>query len=66
MSPKPSSARTPPPAFDVQSFLRSAGVSARSVRFATGAFIFAQGAKANSVFYAQAGGIKLSVLSSAG
>ena len=66
MSPKPSSARTPPPAFDVQSFLRSAGVSARSVRFATGAVIFAQGAKANSVFYAQAGGIKLSVLSSAG
>src|SRR4029450_3043737 len=66
MSPKPSSARTPPPAFDVQSFLRSAGVSARSVRFATGAVIFAQGAKANSVFYAQAGGIKLAVLSSAG
>jgi CRP/FNR family cyclic AMP-dependent transcriptional regulator len=66
MSPKPSSARTTPPAFDVQSFLKSAGVSPRTVRFATGAVIFAQGAKANSVFYAQVGGIKLSVLSSAG
>jgi CRP-like cAMP-binding protein len=36
------------------------------VRCAAGAVIFAQGAQANSVFYAQAGGVKLSVLSSAG
>jgi len=39
---------------------------ARTVRFATGAVVFAQGAQANSVFYVQEGGVKLSVLSSAG
>jgi CRP/FNR family transcriptional regulator, cyclic AMP receptor protein len=55
-----------PPAFDVPAFLRSARVSARTVRFATGAVVFAQGAQANSVFFVQEGGIKLSVLSSAG
>jgi CRP-like cAMP-binding protein len=41
-------------------------MSPRTVRFATGAAIFAQGAQANSVFYVQEGGVKLSVLSSAG
>ena len=66
MPPKPSKARTAPPAFDVHGFLRSAGVSPRTVRFASGDVIFAQGGQANSVFYAQAGGVKLSVLSSAG
>ena len=65
MSPKPSKARTEPPAFDVQAFLKSAGVSPRTVRFAPGTVIFAQGAQANTVFYVQAGGAKLSVLSSA-
>jgi CRP-like cAMP-binding protein len=39
---------------------------ARTVRFATGAVVFAQGAQANSVFYLQEGGVKLSVLSSGG
>ena len=66
MPPRPSKARTAPPAFDVQAFLKSAGIPPRTVRFATGAVIFAQGAQANSVFYVQSGGIKLSVLSSAG
>ena len=66
MPPKPSPVRTPPPAFDVPAFLKSAGVSPRTVRFATGAVVFAQGAQANSVFYVQEGGVKLSVLSSAG
>jgi CRP/FNR family transcriptional regulator, cyclic AMP receptor protein len=66
MSPKSSSARTALSAFDVQAFLKSAGVSPRTVRFATDAVIFAQGAQATSVFYVQEGGVKLSVLSSAG
>ena len=67
MSPRPSRAtRTAPPAFDVQAFLAASGVSARTVRFAAGAVIFAQGTPANSVFYTQTGDIKLSVLSSAG
>ena len=66
MSPKLSKARPAPPAFDVQAFLKAAGVSPRTVRFATGGVIFAQGGQANSVFFVQAGGVKLSVLSSGG
>ena len=66
MPPKPSLAPAPPTAFDVQAFLKSARMSSRTVRFATGAVVFAQGAQANSVFYVQEGGMKLSVLSSAG
>jgi CRP/FNR family cyclic AMP-dependent transcriptional regulator len=62
---KPLSKITRPP-FDVQAFLKSAGVSARAVRCATSAVIFTQGTQANSVFYIQEGGVKLSVLSSAG
>jgi CRP/FNR family cyclic AMP-dependent transcriptional regulator len=54
------------PSFDVQGFLKSAGVAARIVRLPTGALVFSQGAQANSVFYVQEGGAKLSVLSSAG
>ena len=66
MPPKPSPVRTPPPAFDVQAFLKSAGVSPRTVRLAANAVVFAQGAQATSVFYVQEGGVKLSVLSSGG
>jgi CRP/FNR family transcriptional regulator, cyclic AMP receptor protein len=66
MSPKPPSVRTAPLAFDVQAFLRSAGVPQRTVRFAAGAVVFAQGAHATSVFYVQEGGVKLSVISSGG
>ena len=66
MAPKPSPVRTVLPAFDVQAFLASAGLAPRTVRFATGAAVFVQGAQANSVFYVQEGGVKLSVLSSAG
>src|SRR6187200_3155954 len=65
MPPRPSPVRPPPP-FEVQAFLKSAGMPARTVRFTTGAVVFAQGAQANSVFYLQEGGVKLSVLSSAG
>src|SRR4030095_7410177 len=54
------------PSFDVQASLKSAGVSPHMVRFATEARIFAQGAPAASVFYLQGGGVKLSVVSSAG
>ena len=66
MSPRRAKRRTEPPISDVHTFLKAAGVSPRTVRFATGAVVFAQGAHANSVFYTQTGAIKLSVLSSAG
>ncbi len=55
-----------PPPFDVQAFLKSAGVSPRVVRFASDTPVFDQGTQANSVFYLQNGAVKLSVLSSAG
>jgi CRP/FNR family cyclic AMP-dependent transcriptional regulator len=52
--------------FDLQAFLASGGVSRRIVRFGRGGVVFVQGALANSVFYIQKGGIKLSVLSRKG
>jgi CRP-like cAMP-binding protein len=41
-------------------------VAARSKRYKPGTVLFAQGAQANSVFFLQQGGVKLSVLSSTG
>jgi CRP-like cAMP-binding protein len=52
--------------FDVQAFLKSEGASPRTIRFARAAVVFAQGSQANSVFYLQEGGVKLSVLSEEG
>ena len=66
MPAKPSAPATLPPPFDIHAFLDSAGLSRRIVRFARGANVFRQGGRANSVFYIQAGGVKLSVLSSSG
>ena len=66
MSTKPARVSPPPLPFDVQAFLDSAGASRRVVRFARGKVVFAQGAQANSVFYIQNGGVKLSVVSPAG
>ncbi len=66
MAAKQASARRTLPTFDVHSFLESAGVSRRIVKFARGSVVFAQGTGATSVFYIQEGGVKLSVLSSAG
>ena len=66
MTANPSPSRAAAAPFDVQAFLDSAGVSRRIVRFAPDARVFAQGAQANSVFYIQQGGVKLSVVSSAG
>jgi CRP/FNR family transcriptional regulator, cyclic AMP receptor protein len=66
MPPKAAPGRTTPPAFNLEAFLKSARVSPRTVRFAPGAVVYVQGAQANSVFYVNEGGVKLSVLSSAG
>ena len=54
------------PPFDVRAFLDSAGISRRIVRYARASVVFAQGGPANSVFYIQQGGVKLSVLSRRG
>src|SRR5688500_19817456 len=57
---------TPAAPFDLHTFLESAGLSRRNVRFKRDAPVFIQGSPANAVFYIQDGGVKLSVLSSAG
>jgi CRP/FNR family cyclic AMP-dependent transcriptional regulator len=59
-------AETPLASFDVHAFLKSTGVSRRIIRFAREAVVFSQGTQANSVFYIQEGGVKLSVLSATG
>ncbi len=51
---------------DLPAFLKTVGVSRRTLQFARGVVVFAQGSPANSVFYIQQGGVKLSVLSSTG
>src|ERR1044071_2128982 len=51
---------------DVRAFLDSAGISRRIVSYARASVVFAQGGPANSVFYIQQGGVKLSVLSRRG
>jgi len=61
--------RKPPegnPAFDVEQFLTSSGIS-RTVRdYCARAVLFAQGDRAATVFYLQSGGVKLTVLSRGG
>jgi CRP/FNR family cyclic AMP-dependent transcriptional regulator len=52
--------------FDMRAFLDSSGISRRIVRYARDSVVFAQGGPANSVFYIQQGGVKLSVLSRRG
>ena len=57
-------AQTPP--FELRTFLDSAGIARRIVKYTRSAVIFSQGDAASDVFYIQQGSIKLSVLSRAG
>jgi len=59
------SAAQPPP-FELRTFLDSAGVARRIVKYARSAVIFSQGDPAADVFYMQQGSVKLSVLSRTG
>src|SRR5436190_9503255 len=52
--------------FDAQSFLDSAGLSRKIVRYRAGAVIFTQGDPCDHVLYIQKGAVKLSVLSKSG
>ena len=63
-TPRACGASSPP--VDVRAFFDSASVSRRIVRYARASVVFAQGGPANSVFYIQQGGVKLSVLSRRG
>ena len=62
--PRPAPAATP--GLDVPAFLHAAAVPHARVTFATGARLFAQGARASSVFFVTDGAVKLSVVSTAG
>ena len=55
-----------PLTFDLETFLKTTGLTRRIARFAPDAVIFAQGAAAQTVFYIQDGQVKLSVLSPKG
>lgn len=68
MEPEKTSRRKPkaPPVFNAQAFLDSAGVEKSIVEYARGESVFMQGDASEHVFYIQAGGVKLSVLSKAG
>jgi CRP-like cAMP-binding protein len=54
------------PAFDLRTFLDSAGVSRTIARYGRAALVFSQGDPATDVLYIQQGSIKLSVLSPSG
>jgi CRP/FNR family cyclic AMP-dependent transcriptional regulator len=54
------------PAFDVQAYLDSAGVSRKLQEFRRAERIFTQGDPADSVLYIQKGGVKLSVINESG
>jgi CRP-like cAMP-binding protein len=53
-------------AFDAQAFLDSAGAAREVAAYRRSEVIFAQGDLGDSVFYIQTGGVKLSVVSTAG
>jgi len=52
--------------FDAQAFLDSAGAARAVVAYRRSEAIFSQGDAGNSLFYIQAGGVKLAVVSAAG
>ena len=52
--------------FDAQAFLDSAGAARAVVAYRRSEAIFSQGDAGDSLFYIQAGGVKLSVVSAAG
>ncbi len=54
------------PAFDVQSFLDSAGLGRKVAKFRAKETVFAQGDPAKNVMYIQEGGVKLTVVNKTG
>jgi CRP/FNR family transcriptional regulator, cyclic AMP receptor protein len=54
------------PAFDVKSFLDSAGLGRRVAKFGAKETVFAQGDSAKNVIYIQEGGVKLTVVNETG
>ena len=59
-------AAQPIPAFDLHTFLDSAGIARKVTKYAKGAVVFSQGDVASDVFYLQHGSIRISVVSHSG
>jgi CRP-like cAMP-binding protein len=69
MSPRPASRKAAPTrvaAFNAQTFLDSAGVARKIVKFPKKTVVYASGDPAKTVIYIQHGGVKLTVVNSAG
>ncbi len=66
VSPSPKKAKPQIPAFDVKSFLGSAGLGRKMAKFGAKETLFAQGNPATSVIFIQEGGVKLSVVNESG
>ncbi|MGB7844765.1 MAG: Crp/Fnr family transcriptional regulator [Candidatus Acidiferrum sp.] len=62
----PKKARPSTPAFDLKSFLDSAGLGRKIAKFREKETVFAQGDPANTVKYIQEGSVKLSVVNESG
>jgi CRP/FNR family cyclic AMP-dependent transcriptional regulator len=62
----PDKAKSASRAFDVESFLHSAGFGRKTIEFERKQTVFAQGDPANSVLYIQTGGVKLTVVNESG
>lgn len=62
----PNKAKAASRAFDVKSFLHSAGLGRKTIEFKRKQTVFAQGDPATSVLYIQTGGVKLTVVNVSG
>ena len=54
------------PSFDVERYLKTAGIARKIVNYHKGQIIFSQGDQSRSVMYVQQGGVKLTITSSRG
>jgi len=63
---RPSRKASAAPAFDVQGFLESSGITRQVVAYRKGAYVFKQGEPASHVLYVNSGAVKLSVISKEG
>ena len=62
----PKKAKSASRAFDLESFLHSAGLGRKIIKFERKDTVFAQGDPSNNVLYIQEGGVKLTVVNESG
>ena len=62
----PKKAKSASRAFDLESFLHSAGLGRKIIKFERKDTLFAQGDPTNNVLYIQEGGVRLTIVNEAG